>query len=92
MLSEKNPCEGCIINVICEQICPKAFEYYSKRVRIRSKSEVEQATGYYWEDDYIDSDTGEIFNYGGVTSKIEKPKPVKKESNIAMKIIKSWIR
>ena len=78
MLPFKDPCEGCIINVMCEQMCPKVIQFYSNQVRKRSKHEVEQATGYYWETDYIDEDTGEVLNVGGAMGRIEKkPKKIK---------------
>ena len=37
MLPLEDPCYECLINVMCEQMCPKAIEYYKKRVRIRPK-------------------------------------------------------
>ena len=40
----------------------KVIKFYSNFVRKRSKIEVERATGYYWENDYIDDKTGEILN------------------------------
>ena len=54
MLPFEDPCEGCLVNVLCEQMCPKVIKFYSNFVRKRSKIEVEAATGYYWEDDYVD--------------------------------------
>ena len=74
MLIKEDPCEGCLVHVICEQMCPKAIKFYSNRVRKRTKYEVEQATGYYWEDDYIDDQTGKVINIGGATWKFKKEK------------------
>ena len=82
MLLDKDPCKGCIINVMCEQMCPKVIKYYSGRIRRRTKKEVEQATGYYWEDDYVDPKTGKIFNSGGACGKISSLKERNKKSII----------
>ena len=71
MLLEKDPCEGCIISIMCEQMCPKVIKFYSNRVRKRSKSEVEHATGYYWENDYKDLKTGKIHYTGGSLGRIK---------------------
>ena len=72
MLFIDDPCKECLIKVMCEQMCPKVIKFYSKQVRIRPKHEVEQATGYHWENDYIDDKTGEILNVGGAIGRIEK--------------------
>jgi len=77
MLLKKDPCEGCLVVMLCEQMCPKVIKFYSNRVRIRSKHEVESATGYYWEDDYINPNTGKVFNNGGATIRIKDDKPVR---------------
>jgi len=96
MLLEKDPCEGCLINIMCKQMCPKIIKFYSKRIKIRSKHEVEQATGYHWEDDYIDSKTGKIINHGGTLQKIKTIKVrnkkdifIKEKISIIEKFIKS---
>lgn len=76
MFPFEDPCDECLIKVMCEQMCPKAIEYYNKLVRKRSKYEVEEAIGYYWDDDYIDKN--------GVThpgqAQWEKRKEEKEES------------
>ena len=96
MLLKKDPCEGCIISMLCEQMCPKVIKFYSARVRKRPKHEVEAATGYHWEDDYIDDKTGKVINIGGATWKFkkeelvkEKPKiePVKIHTSVLMNLI-----
>lgn len=89
MLPLEDPCEGCLINVMCEQMCPKAIEYYKQRVRIRPKHEVEVVTGYYWNDDYID-DKG-VIHPGQAKWKKEKEEstfiPTKTKPGIIEKFI-----
>jgi len=92
MLLEKDPCEGCIVIMLCEQMCPKVIKFYSERVRKRPKHEVEAATGYYWDDDYTDSDTGVVYEGLPIGRISKKPvkifyKPVKSKSKMLNKII-----
>jgi len=95
MLLEKNPCEGCLVIMLCEQMCPKVIKFYSAIVRKRPKHEVEVATGYHWEDDYIDDKTGKVINIGGAIHRIEreedKEEPVKSEQGTFKKII-NWLK
>ncbi len=71
MLLEKDPCKGCLVEPLgCTRICEKVFEFYKNRVRKRSKAEVELATGYHWEEDYIDKETGEVLHTGGAFGRI----------------------
>jgi len=86
MLLEKDPCEGCLVIMLCEQMCPKVIKFYSSRVRKRSKHEVERATGYYWEDDYTDPDTGQVYE-GLPTHRIPEKKPVKNKPGMVKKLM-----
>ncbi len=86
MLPLKDPCKECLVSMLCEQMCPQVIKFYSKRVRKRSKQEVETATGYYWEDDYTDPDTG--ITYEGLPSgRISKEKPVKNDPTVLKKLM-----
>lgn len=46
-----NPCEGCVIQPICEKMCPEVIAYYKGQVKHRTKLEIEDATGYHWHED-----------------------------------------
>jgi hypothetical protein len=88
MLSlEKDPCEGCLVQPICEKMCPEVIDFYTKRVRKRSKQEVEAATGWYWEDDYVDQN-GMI--HSGMAT-VPKSERIKKENTITPIKIKTGV-
>ena len=83
----EDPCEGCLIQPICEKMCEKVTEYYKARIRIRSKDEVQMATGYYWEDDYVDNNG--VTHMGHTQGKItpENYNSVEKKNTIIDKIV-----
>ena len=85
MLLEKDPCEGCLVSMLCEQMCPKVIKFYSQRVRKRSRQEVEQATGWYWDEDYTD-DNGQV-HAGQANRPIEKKKSVKNKPGMVKKLM-----
>jgi hypothetical protein len=43
-----NPCEGCLVEPVCTNMCPRVIEYYLGTLRKRGKEEIEEATGYTW--------------------------------------------
>jgi len=46
-----DPCKNCLVEPLgCEQMCPEIIEFYSKRIKKRSKKEIEKATGYIWDE------------------------------------------
>jgi len=65
----KDPCEDCLVKIVCIRMCPKVIKFYKDRVRLRPKHEVELATGYHWEDDYTDKD-GKV-HISGTMNRIE---------------------
>lgn len=70
MLPFEDPCKGCLVKPICDQMCPIVIEYYTSRIIKRSKQEVEAATGYYWEDDY--NDENGFTHYGCAYDQIDR--------------------
>jgi len=64
----KDPCKGCLIQPICEKMCPDVIEFYKKIVRIRTKKEIEETTGYIYEEDNECSMPGFILS----TSELKK--------------------
>ena len=100
MLPLVNPCINCLVEPLgCTRMCEDVTEYYKKRVRKRSKNEVETATGYYWEDDYQDKD-GNIIpdsgkTMGRITQQSEKTKKkmdLKKKKDSKLYSFLEWMK
>ena len=88
----KNPCDECIIQPICEKMCPRVIEFYKPTVRKRSKQEIEEATGYRWDSSEDEWTSGSIMH--SIKESIKEKDLVKSENIIVstFKYILDFIR